>query len=53
MVILVGGIDGLGGIERASSGISDVAFTLLHSEKTCLKKLMVIIITSNRKTTYW
>ena len=27
-----------------SSGISDVAFESVHSEKTCLKKLMIIII---------
>ena len=35
-----------------SSGISDVAFASVHSEKTCLKKLliMVIITTSNRNT---
>ena len=35
-----------------SSGISDLAFASVHSEKTCLKKLMMImiIITSNTKT---
>ena len=35
-----------------SSGISDVAFSSVYSEKTRLKKLMIviIIITSNRKT---
>ena len=27
-----------------SSGISDVVFARVHSEKTCLKKLMMIII---------
>ena len=27
-----------------SSGISDVAIALLHSEKTCLKKCMMIMI---------
>ena len=37
-----------------SSGISDIAFTLVYLEKTHLKKLMMkmIIITSNRKTIY-
>ena len=34
-----------------SSGLSDVAFASVQSEKTRLKKLiMIIIITSNRKT---
>ena len=35
-----------------SSGISDVAFTSVYSEKTGLKKflIMIIMITSNRKT---
>ena len=27
-----------------SSGISDVAFASMHSEKTCLKKCMMIMI---------
>ena len=36
-----------------SSGISDVANTSVHSEKTRLKKLiMIIIIMNNRKTIY-
>ena len=36
-----------------TSGISDVAITSVHSEKTRLKKMiMIIIITSNRKTIY-
>ena len=37
-----------------SSGISHVAFTSVYSEKTRLKKcwIMIIIITSNRKTIY-
>ena len=37
-----------------TSGISDVATASVHSEKTRLKKLMImiIIITSNRKTIY-
>ena len=36
-----------------SSGISDVAITSVHSEKTRLNKLiMIIIITNNRKTIY-
>ena len=35
-----------------SSGISDVAIASVYSEKTRLKKLMKIIITSNRKTIY-
>ena len=36
-----------------SSGISDVAFASVHSEKTRLKKLMMImIIISNRKAIY-
>ena len=34
-----------------SSGVSDVAFASVHSEKTCLKKL-IMIITSNRKNSY-
>ena len=38
----------------ASSGISDVAFASVYSEKRCLKNLMImiIVITSNRKTIY-
>ena len=38
-----------------SSGISDVAFSPVYSEKTHLKKLMImiIIITSNRKNIYY
>ena len=28
--------------KMVSSGISDVAFTSVYSEKTCLKKLMII-----------
>ena len=36
-----------------SSGISDVAITLVHSEKTRLKKLMkIIIIIGERASTY-
>ena len=37
-----------------SSGISDVAIASAYSEKTRMKKLMImiIIITSNRKTIY-
>ena len=37
-----------------SSGISDVAFTSVYSEKTRLKKLMIMIIimNNNRKTIY-
>ena len=37
-----------------ASGISDVAFASVSSEKTILKKLMIMIIinTSNRKTIY-
>ena len=37
-----------------SSGTNDVAITSVHSEKTHLKKLImiIIIITSNRKTIY-
>ena len=38
-----------------SSGISDVAFTSVYSNKICLKKLMtmkIINTTSNRKTIY-
>ena len=37
-----------------TSGISDVVTTLVHSEKTRLKKLVMLIITitSNRKTIY-
>ena len=38
-----------------SSGISDVVIASVHSEKTRLKKcmmIMIIIITSNRKTIY-
>ena len=34
-----------------SSGISDIAFASTYSEKTRLKKLM-IMITSNRKTIF-
>ena len=36
----------------ASSGISDVAFASVYSEKTPLKKLMMRIIINNRKTIY-
>ena len=39
-----------------SSGISDVAIASVQSEKTRLKKcmmIMIIIITSNTKTIYW
>ena len=40
-----------------SSGITEVAFALVHSEKPRLRKLImmimiIIIITSNRKTIY-
>ena len=37
-----------------SSGINDVVIASVYSEKTCLKKLImiIIIITSNRKTIY-
>ena len=36
-----------------SSGISDVTIATVHSEKTRMKKMiMIIIISSNRKTIY-
>ena len=38
-----------------ASGISEVAIASVHSEKTRLKKMImiIIIITSNRKTIYY
>ena len=33
-----------------SSGISDVAIDSVHSEKTILKKIIIIIITSMKKS---
>ena len=69
-IILVCGIGGRGGIKMAvqlkptikvqisgrmaSIGISDVVTASVYSEKTCMKKLMMImiIITTNRKTIY-
>ena len=34
-----------------SSGLSDVAIASVHSEKTCLKKLMIIIMNKSQETT--
>ena len=36
-----------------SSGISDIAFASIHSEKTRLKKLIVIIIIITRAKTFY
>ena len=52
ILILMGSIGGQGGIKMASaisgrivsSGINDVAFTSVYIEKSCLKKLMMMMI---------
>ena len=35
-----------------SSGINDVAFASVYSEKTCLKKLMMIVMKKSQDTTF-
>ena len=34
-----------------SSGISEVAIASVHSDKTCLKKLMIITMNKSQETT--